>query len=243
MSPILKLIIAVNIIVLTILVFVYPHLMISPGNLIPGHVKLETNCFACHASFLGVEAERCISCHKPAEIGHLMTTGQPIFKSISKTPFHQNLVKQDCIACHSDHAGLQRIFVQGSFKHDLLKTEMRGQCQNCHKSPANSLHQQISGNCSQCHTQEHWAPANFDHKTFFVLDGAHNTRCVTCHIGNDYSRYTCYGCHEHTTANIRQEHSEEGIRNIDDCVKCHRSENGHGIHDEDGKRNGVEHED
>jgi hypothetical protein len=42
-------------------------------------------------------------------------------------------------------------------------------------------------------------------------------------VANDYKKYTCYGCHEHTPANIRREHVEEGIRNFDNCVECHRS--------------------
>ncbi len=45
----------------------------------------------------------------------------------------------------------------------------------------------------------------------------------TCHVGNDYKRYTCYGCHEHTPAKVRAEHEEEGIRDFENCVKCHRS--------------------
>ncbi|MDP3883938.1 hypothetical protein [Hydrogenophaga sp.] len=31
------------------------------------------------------------------------------------------------------------------------------------------------------------------------------------------------GWREHTLANVRQEHEEEGIRNFGNCVKCHRS--------------------
>jgi hypothetical protein len=62
-----------------------------------------------------------------------------------------------------------------------------------------------------------------------VLDRDHNTRCVTCHVRNDYQQYTCYGCHEHTPANIRREHVEEGIRDFNDCVECHRSADEHDI--------------
>ena len=36
------------------------------------------------------------------------------------------------------------------------------------------------------------------------------------HVRNDYSRCTCYGCHEHTTANIRRQHIEEGISKFDE---------------------------
>ena len=47
--------------------------------------------------------------------------------------------------------------------------------------------------------------------------------CITCHIENVYTDYTCFGCHEHSRSGIRAEHLEEGIRNWENCVKCHRS--------------------
>jgi hypothetical protein len=75
MSRTLKWILAANLIVLAVLAFVYPNLMVGPGKLIPGHAKLESDCFACHAGFTGAEPERCVSCHKPEEIGKLTTTG------------------------------------------------------------------------------------------------------------------------------------------------------------------------
>lgn len=168
-------------------------------------------------------------CHKPEEIGRLTSTGLPISKPLTSVPFHQKLNSQECTACHSDHAGVKRFRVQGHFKHALLQASTREQCESCHKSPKDNLHQQISGNCAQCHSQEKWVPATFDHNQYFVLDRDHNARCVTCHLGNDYKRYTCYGCHEHTPDNIRREHIEEGIRKFDDCVECHRSGDEHDI--------------
>ncbi|NMM19372.1 MAG: class III cytochrome C family protein [Rhodoferax sp.] len=223
MSRLLKIILLLNLLALAVLAFVYPNLMEGPGKLIPGHKLLEGDCFACHAPFTGTSATKCVSCHKPADIGRMTTAGVAISKPLTSTPFHQKLISEDCVACHSDHAGVKRFVVQGRFNHTLLKKETRNECQACHKSPTDSLHQQISGNCAQCHTQEAWTPATFDHDKFFVLDGDHNTRCVTCHVRNDYSSYTCYGCHEHTTANIRRKHIEEGISKFDDCVECHRS--------------------
>ena len=229
MKPIVKLVLAINLIVLTVVVFVFPNLTVSPGKLIPGHQQLESNCFACHAPLQGASAERCINCHKPADIGVLNTKGKPIVKPLSKTPFHQKLQSQDCMACHSDHAGVKRYRQQGHFKHALLQTATREQCQTCHQAPKDSLHKQISGNCTQCHSQEQWTPATFDHDRFFELDRDHNTECVTCHVRNDYSRFTCYGCHEHTPENIRREHIEEGIRKFDNCVECHRNGDEHDI--------------
>ena len=235
MNNILKAVLAANLIVITILVFIYPQLMIAPGKLIHSHKQLDTHCFACHTPFRGVVSERCTTCHKPDDIGRLLTTGQAIAKPLTSPLFHQQLNSQDCLACHSDHAGVKRFMQQGRFNHALLQKATSEQCQNCHKPPTDSLHQQITGNCSQCHTQEKWVPTTFNHTQYFSLDGDHNTRCVTCHVGNDYSRYTCYGCHEHSPESIRREHIKEGIRNFDNCVACHRSSSERNIHGEDGK--------
>jgi len=48
-------------------------------------------------------------------------------------------------------------------------------------------------------------------------------KCSRCHENNDYKKYTCYGCHEHSRSNIREEHLEEGIRDFENCTECHRS--------------------
>jgi hypothetical protein len=82
-------------------------------------------------------------------------------------------------------------------------------------------------------------PATFDHNKYFVLDRDHNTRCVTCHVRNNYKNYTCYGCHEHSPSNIRREHIKEGIRDFNNCVKCHRSADEDDIQ---GREKGREHE-
>ncbi|MEN8108595.1 MAG: hypothetical protein ABFS22_11385, partial [Pseudomonadota bacterium] len=89
--------------------------------------------------------------------------------------------------------------------------------------PCDNLHQDIKGNCGQCHTEESWVPATFDHDEYFRFDREHTTKCRTCHINNDYSNYTCYGCHEHSRSNIREEHVEEGIHDYENCEECHRS--------------------
>lgn len=81
-------------------------------------------------------------------------------------------------------------------------------------------------NCIQCHLTSRWTPADFDHSAYFVLDRNHNASCKTCHTNNQFED-TCYGCHEHTPSNILGEHREEGISNINDCVRCHKSGNEH----------------
>lgn len=221
--------VSINLVALLILVFVYPHLMVSPGALVPAHQEMATDCFACHTPLRGVSSQRCSSCHALADIGVRTTKGIRIQAKSLKTPFHQQLVQQDCIACHTDHAGLRQTAQRsGRFSHDLLREPVRDQCVSCHKPPDNRLHRDANTSCKQCHTQAAWKPAHFDHSKSFVLDGDHNTSCATCHTKNDYSQYTCYGCHEHTPQNVRNEHRGEDINKLNDCVQCHRQADGEG---------------
>jgi hypothetical protein len=280
-------IIAVNLTILIALVFLFPHLMISPGPVIPAHAGIATDCFACHSALRGASPEHCQSCHVIADIGIRTTEGKALPKGKSKVAFHQQLLVQDCVACHSDHVGpkLTRhsrkpfshslikpdvrtkcdscharpdnnlhknmqstvacnqchttdAWKSATFNHDLLANNTNLQCDGCHRKPKDNFHRQIQGNCQQCHSVKQWKPSTFNHDRFFVLDRNHNVSCSTCHVNNDLSRYTCYGCHEHTPARIRAEHVEEGIRNFDNCVKCHRSANGEGGEGREGDNGG-----
>lgn len=223
----LTLVVAVNLLVLLLLVFVAPQLMISPGAPIQAHAEIATDCFACHSPFFGSSPEKCIACHKVDEIGLVTTKGQPISGEKKNVRFHQQLVEEDCMACHSDHKGVQPFRPISRFSHNLLDPKLQKQCDSCHSNPDDSLHRKIKGNCGQCHSQEAWTPATFDHDKFFFLDRDHDAACETCHVNNDYSNYTCYGCHEHSRSKIRAEHYEEGIRDYENCVECHRSADEH----------------
>lgn len=297
----LWIVIASNLVVLLALAVVVPHLMVSPGPLIPGHADLTTDCWACHAPLRGASTERCTVCHAVADIGLRTTKGLPVaaHRSDRATPlkmsFHQELIEQDCMACHSDHAGPKLTKKDRKpFSHGLLRPATRercaschtapsdekhrkldpgmgcatchtsngwkpahfdhaalpkaelAECESCHKPPTDKLHRQIKGNCGQCHTTKAWEPATFEHDKLFVLDRDHNAPCDTCHTNpDDYREYTCYGCHEHTLANITRKHEKEGIRNFDNCVKCHRSadeEPGERGEREGGRRGGGDDE-
>ena len=101
-------IVAGNLSVLILLAIFLPHLMISPGKLIDAHVELTTDCFACHTPFLGSTPGKCIACHEVAEIGIRTTKGLAIDKEKKNVAFHQKLTEEDCVACHSDHKGVDR---------------------------------------------------------------------------------------------------------------------------------------
>jgi hypothetical protein len=220
---IITLIVAINLIAILLLVIFFPHLMISPGDPIEAHAELTTDCFACHTPFIGSPPEKCIVCHKVEDIGRITTKGLAIGTEKKNVAFHQQLIEEDCVACHSDHKGVKAFRPISQFSHNLLESTLQQQCDSCHSTPVDDLHQKIKGNCGQCHTQDAWTPATFDHAQYFRFDRHHTTECETCHINNDYTNYTCYGCHEHSRSKIREEHVEEGIRDYENCVECHRS--------------------
>jgi hypothetical protein len=216
--------------------FVWPRQMVAPGPLIPAHAHLAKDCFACHAPLRGASAERCIACHKITDIGVRTTKGVALDPGNRRVAFHQFLSQPDCMACHSDHSGPALVKTQRqSFAHELLRPAVRGQCATCHMAPATALHAKAGSNCAQCHTQKGWKPATFDHARLFALTGPHNASCVTCHIGGNFNRYTCFACHEHQPDQIRARHAREGITNIENCARCHRSGSGEG---EGGERGG-----
>ena len=221
--PVLLIVIALNLIGMVALVFAYPHLMVSPGPLVKGHAELATDCFACHAPLRGASSSRCVECHAVPDIGLRTTLGVLIAAQTIKGSFHQELIEQDCMACHSDHQGPK--LTQRSrkpFSHVLLNVPVRERCTSCHEAPVDTMHRSAKAECSQCHANTAWKPATLEHDRFFVFDRDHRTTCDTCHRNGDLSRYTCYGCHEHSQARVRAEHLEEGIRNFENCVECHR---------------------
>jgi hypothetical protein len=182
------------------------------------------SCISCHSDHKGLDSKlalnkfdhlllplkdrnSCISCHK-----------QP------KNELH-NQVTNSCISCHSTESWI----VVSNFDHNLINEKSRNNCVSCHQSPKDNFHSISSTNCLSCHSMKIWKPSTFNHNKLFVLDNEHNVSCVTCHKTNDYKTYTCFGCHEHSMNNIRNEHEEEGVLNFTDCIKCHKNANEHDI--------------
>ncbi|WP_036517575.1 class III cytochrome C family protein [Nevskia soli] len=213
--------------VLAALALVLPEKMLAPGPVAKVHGDLGHDCFACHVPFGGASAERCIACHKPDSIG-IATTQGVLLRDRHPVPFHQYLSDRDCLACHGEHEGVRKLSSAHRFSHELLLPEVRQRCESCHSKPNDSLHGTISGGCAQCHSQNGWKPATFEHDRYFPLTGEHQAQCAACHTTNDFRTYTCFGCHEHSPERVRAQHAEEGIRQLDNCVECHRSGRGEG---------------
>ncbi|CAM2883026.1 cytochrome c3 family protein [Flavobacterium frigoris] len=216
--------IAITLVILG-LVYSFPHLMISPGNLYQKHSEINNDCFACHKVFSGTPNENCISCHKVAEIGLKSSAKKDTIRT-NEILFHKNLQNQDCISCHSEHKGLNSKLGLSKFNHLFLNKNDQKNCVNCHSQPKNELHNQIDNSCVSCHLTSKWKPSTFKHDNYFVLDRNHPTDCKTCHnttAKNDFKSYSCFRCHEHSINSIRKEHLKEGITNFTNCVLCHKS--------------------
>ena len=184
---------------------------------------LEQDCLACHVDHVGPQdssrsgkrfshallrpeaRDRCAACHAAPQNDLHRQLGYP------------------CGRCHRQDG-----WKPAAFDHALLAPAELARCENCHKAPGDGLHRQVKGRCASCHVPRAWKPATFAHDKAFVLDADHNVACATCHTGDDFRRYTCYGCHEHTPSRVRAQHEDEGGRNLDNCVACHRDARGEG---------------
>jgi hypothetical protein len=102
-------------------------------------------------------------------------------------------------------------------------------CVGCHKtdfeSTTNPDHQQnhFSTDCIQCHTNQSWSPATFDHNMLWPLTGAHTqVSCAKCHLNGNYNNTpnTCSGCHQSDfDATTQPPHAASGFPAS--CESCH----------------------
>ncbi len=196
------------------------------------HVPLE--CEACHLNnvYEGTPTD-CFGCHQQDDA-------------------HQGQFGQVCEVCHTPDS-----WENATFDHNLTTFPLTGahvplECEACHLNnvyegtPTDCFgcHQQDDAHqgqygtvCIECHTTTAWTPAQYTGPHPFPMDHGESgvSPCATCHP-DSLQTYTCYGCHEHTPANIEAEHREEGIFDFQDCVRCHptgREEEGEGGHGDD----------
>jgi hypothetical protein len=169
-----------------------------------------STCRACHAAddaHNGAFGTDCGACHKP-------TVWTDVSFDHSKTAFpltgkHQGL---QCTRCHPG----------GVFQGTSTT------CLACHTAPATHVGALFSGrSCAGCHTTAGWTPATLPNHTFPLNHGRTTSACAVCHPSN-YASYTCYGCHEHSQAEMIASHQEHGITDLSDCVHCHPTGRGDG---------------
>lgn len=212
----------------------FPGAALRPGALLPGHADLREDCLACHAPLQGARRERCVRCHEPASIGTARAGGGTAPSPRAEvSALHLRLGPAECAACHAEHSGRLDGGRAARFAHEVLPGDLRANCAGCHasKRPTDAIHGGSEQECSVCHGTASWKPSTFRHDGKFRFDGNHPPRCADCHAPADgFRAYSCTGCHEHSPARMAAKHREEGIEDIADCARCHRTG------DEDGAK-------
>jgi hypothetical protein len=176
-------------------------------------------CAQCHADnrFGGTPAQ-CVECHRADDA-------------------HQGQYGVDCGGCHTPDDWNNATFDHAQTAFPLTGAHQQVRCEQCHAggrfrgtpSACSGCHQEpafhrglFAQGCESCHTTAAWQPARFDLAHSFPID--HGERgpspCRACHP-DALAAYACYGCHEHDPAEVQEEHAEEGLGDIANCVECH----------------------
>ncbi len=179
-------------------------------------------CSSCHAEHQGIVPEHSLSSFKHDLLSASVINNCNSCHNKPADTLHTQ-VPANCNSCHQTQSWKSSI----SFNHEILLN--KNNCASCHQKPKDNFHELLNENCDKCHGTSKWVPSTFDHSAYFTLDQNHNATCTTCHTNNNYSSFTCYGCHEHSESKIIAEHNEEGIYNITNCASCHKSGNEHDI--------------
>ncbi|HEY6906395.1 MAG TPA: hypothetical protein VI230_02960, partial [Ignavibacteriaceae bacterium] len=187
---------------------------------------LQVQCSACHANgYTGTPTE-CYACH---ETNYNNTTN----------PSHTALqLSTECQTCHTTNPGWAPAqfpqhgnYFQFVGAHVAIANDCNAchngnynntpnTCYGCHSDNFNATtnppHTQLnfSHDCLNCHTQNGWQPANFDH-SFYALASPHNSMdCNNCHSQSNYQPQ-CLSCHE---SDFLQGHN---AGDPTDCWNCH----------------------
>jgi hypothetical protein len=202
------------------------------------HAKLlDIECSSCHTDHKGRDPKLSLMAFNHTLLPDNILATCNSCHTTPKDSLH-TMVSVSCNNCHN----VSKWKLAGEFNHTQVKASLRNNCTACHHKPTDALHQDLLENCNKCHGTQQWIPADFDHDSYFQLDRDHNVKCATCHTASNYKAYTCYGCHEHSEARIRDEHIEEGITNFTDCASCHQSGDKHDLK-KGNYRNGKDQED
>lgn len=181
----------------------------------------------------GVHADvTCAECHIDHQLVGLPDT---CYGCHVDDDYHEGRFGTECGACHE-----QTTWDDWTFDHNLSRFPLTGEhvnvpCERCHTSTPYSdvgswcgachadpaYHRGLfSSDCNACHSTFSWLPAPYTGPHRFPMGHGGGTDCRTCHP-DSLGGFTCYGCHEHSRSKVQEEHDEEGIGNLSNCVRCH----------------------
>lgn len=185
------------------------------------------DCSDCHADDISTfNLGTCDACHRQMDVAFMTA--------------HTLAYGTACLDCHD---GVDRF--DDRFDHNVFSFQIKGKhvgltCDRCHFSARGlgdfpvtlqdcyschhkeDAHQGRYGfSCADCHTEEGWTPATFDHNlSTFKLEGAHmEVPCESCHLERVFlgTPTDCYACHQQDDAH----NGQYGM----DCSACHNPSN------------------
>jgi hypothetical protein len=185
-------------------------------------------CADCHPRGYGRYEQRvCGACHREIDAAFMDR--------------HEATYGRDCLACHDGSGRIGADFDHGATGFPLEGRHADVPCAECHRDARSA--QELQGTppachachaqddehdgaygraCGECHEATAWDEVTFDHSVFPLDHGSEERKaaCATCHP-DDVTAYSCYGCHEHTTADVLDEHEGRSLAELADCVRCH----------------------
>ncbi len=198
------------------------------------------DCKECHvtSSFSDASPE-CVSCHQN-------TFNQTI------NPNHQALnFSTECILCHTTQPDWNPAKFENHNEyyplngaHALISSDCAichngdynntpNTCVGCHQNDYNKttnpshIQAGFPTNCSECHSENAWEPASFDHDAQFfpIYSGKHKgewDNCTDCHTSpGNYSLFTCLTCHTNPETD-NDHHGMSGyFYESNACLACH----------------------
>ncbi|MCA9783155.1 MAG: hypothetical protein KC518_06195 [Candidatus Cloacimonetes bacterium] len=182
-----------------------PGIAIQPGQLLEAHASLANDCTACHTIGQGVQADKCMACHGPAEIGLLTVAGSPLSNPRSALQgLHQRNAERACTECHMEHAGRLGSGAATGFSHARLPEDLVNDCLACHQDqlPGDPLHASVVVSCGECHSQDAWSPARFEHDLLRTA----SVSCLDCH-----------------RPDLPEDQLHAGLSPDPDCRACHQT--------------------
>jgi len=200
--------------------------------LIFGHAR--ATCSECHVSAFRGISTMCFSCH------------QEDYRN-TRNPNHGVLgYSTDCRRCHTlqgwgapavDHSFFPLVGAHtavgcnGCHANNVFQGTPRD-CFSCHQidfnrtTDPNHVTGNFSHTCTQCHNENAWRPATFDHSlTNFALLGAHRTvDCSKCHLNGTFAGTPkdCWSCHQTDYQQTTNPNHVAG-NYPRDCQPCHNS--------------------
>ena len=210
---------------------------------------LTTDCVECHANGYAGTPTECAACH----IQQFNQTSNPNHNSLGLTT--------DCASCHTTEPDwmpasfdVHNEYYALNGAHAMIANDCAtchngdynntpNTCFGCHSADYNATaspdHSALmfSTDCQNCHTENAWEPATFDHdgQYFPIYSGSHNGEwdvCLDCHTNpQDYSVFSCTNCHVNPQTNNDHNGVNGYVYESGACLACHPTGDADGAFD------------